>query len=335
MPVFDFGDQDGICYYAMQMISGVGLNEVIDEVRRLRSSIEVVPVASGAETRSNDPAAPAGSVSLACAGLLTGRFAIGPGLGSGTDPTATVAIEPPDTAEADRRVAAPGATSGIGANLGKSGGSSTGGVLPGRSESQYHREVARIGAEVADAIDYAHRQGVIHRDIKPANLLLDDWGAVWVTDFGLAKVAEDEDLSQSHELVGTMRFMAPERLEGITDCRGDIYALGATLYELLTLKPAFDERDPARLMRQILDLPVVPPRRHNRRIPRDLETIVLKALARHPKDRFTTAGDLRDELRRVLEGRPIRSRPVGPGERPGAGASGTRSWPRCWRPWPG
>ncbi len=168
---------------------------------------------------------------------------------------------------------------------------------------------------MADALDYAHRQGVIHRDIKPSNLLLDEQGTVWVTDFGLAKTAEGEDLSQSHELVGTMRFMAPERLEGITDRRSDLYALGATLYELLALKPAFSERDPARLIRQILDLPLVPPRHHDRRIPRDLETIALKALARDPKDRFATAGELRDELRRFLEGRPLRSRPVGPAER--------------------
>ena len=97
--------------------------------------------------------------------------------------------------------------------------------------------------------------------------------------------------------------------------RGDLYALGATLYELLTLQPAFDERDPARLIRQIGEQPVTPLRQHDRRISRDLETIVLKALARDPKDRFATAGELRDELRRFLEGRPIRSRPVGSAER--------------------
>ena len=169
--------------------------------------------------------------------------------------------------------------------------------------------------QVADALDYAHRQRVVHRDIKPSNLLLDARGNVWVTDFGLAKFVEGDDLSQSHDLVGTLRFMAPERFRGVTDRRADIYAVGATLYEMLALRPAFAERDQIRLIDQITHQPPVPLRQHDRRIPRDLETIVLKALAKDPKDRFATAGELRDELRRFLEGRPIRSRPVGPAER--------------------
>jgi eukaryotic-like serine/threonine-protein kinase len=317
VPVFDFGEQDGVCYYAMQMIAGIGLNQVIDEVRRLRSAVEVARVSSGAETRSIAPAATAAPISLALVseGLLTGQFTTGPALGPGTDPTATVPIERPETGQSARFVATPVAAAGAGTNPDISSDSSFSGSFPVRSESAYHREVARICAQVADALDYAHGQGVIHRDIKPANLLLDERGSVWVTDFGLAKLAEGEDYSQSHELVGTIRFMAPERFEGITDRRGDLYALGATLYELLVLKPAFSERDPAGLVRQILDLPVVPPRQHDRRIPRDLETIVLKAMARDPKDRFATAGEMRDELRRFLEGRPLRSRPVGPVER--------------------
>ncbi len=180
----------------------------------------------------------------------------------------------------------------------------------GQSESVYFREVARLGAQVADALDYAHKQRVIHRDIKPSNLLLDAQGNVWVTDFGLAKLVEGDDLSHSHDLVGTLRFMAPERFRGVTDARGDVYSLGATLYELLTLKPAFDERDQARLMDRITHEPPSALRQHDRRIPRDLETLVLKALAKDPKDRFATAGELGDELRRYLESRPIRSRPV-------------------------
>ena len=167
---------------------------------------------------------------------------------------------------------------------------------------------------MADALDYAHQRGVLHRDIKPSNLLLDAQGNVWVTDFGLAKFVEGDDLSQSHDLVGTLRFMAPERFRGVTDRRGDIYAVGATLYEMLTLRPAFAERDQIQLIDQITHQPPAPLRQLDRRIPRDLETIVLKALAKDPKDRFATAGELRDELRRFLEGRPIRSRPVGPAE---------------------
>jgi serine/threonine protein kinase len=317
VPVFDYGEHDGICYYAMQMISGVGLNEVIEEVRHLRSSGDAIPPLSGAETRSADRAAAAGpvsiSLSIAAESLLTGRSANDPAHGAATDPTVTMPIDHPETSEGpspDAATPATGRHSGAG-----DGPDASGGSRPGRSDITYHREVARICAQVADALDYAHRQGVIHRDIKPSNLLLDEQGTVWVTDFGLAKLIEGEDLSRSHELAGTLRFMAPERLEGITDRRSDIYALGATLYELLTLRPAFDERDPARLIRRIIDLPVAPPSRHDRRISRDLETVVLKALAKDPNDRFATAGELRDELRRFLEGRPLRSRPVGPAER--------------------
>ena len=112
--------------------------------------------------------------------------------------------------------------------------------LTGKADIRYYREVARLGAQVADALAYAHKRGVLHRDIKPPNLILDALGNIWVTDFGLAKFEEGDDLSQSQDLVGTLRYMAPERFRGISDRRGDLYALGATLYELLTFRPAFE-----------------------------------------------------------------------------------------------
>ena len=136
---------------------------------------------------------------------------------------------------------------------------------------------------MADALDYAHRRGVLHRDIKPSNLLLDALGNVWVTDFGLAKLEESDDLSQSRELVGTLRYMAPERFRGTSDRRGDVYSLGATLYELLALRPPFDETDQLRLIERIRDDQPTPPRLLDRNVPRDLETIVLKALAKDPR----------------------------------------------------
>ena len=116
-------------------------------------------------------------------------------------------------------------------------------------------------------------------------------------------------------MVGTLRFIAPERFRGVTNPLGDVYSLGATLYELLTLKPAFAERDQARLIDQITHESPAPLRQHDHRIPRDLDTLVMKALAKDPKDRFAAAAELGDELRRYLESRPIRSRPVGPVER--------------------
>jgi serine/threonine protein kinase len=152
---------------------------------------------------------------------------------------------------------------------------------------------------------------VVHRDIKPSNLLLDAQGNVWVTDFGLAKLVEGEDLSQSRDVVGTLRFMGPERFRGVTDSRSDIYAVGATLYEMLSLQPAFPERDQVRLIDQIVHQPPTPLRQHDRRIPRDLETIVHKVLSKDPEDRCDRAGELRDELRRFQAGRPTRWRRVG------------------------
>ena len=182
-------------------------------------------------------------------------------------------------------------------------------------EAAYFREVARLGAQVADALDYAHRQGVVHRDIKPSNLLLDARGNLWITDFGLAKLIQGEDVSQSRDLVGTLRYMAPERFRGELDVRSDVYSLGATLYELLTLEPAFAEHDHALLIHQISHEMPAAPRQLDRQIPRDLETIILRSMAKDPKDRFATAGELRDELTRYLESRTILSRPVGTAER--------------------
>jgi WD40 repeat protein len=172
-----------------------------------------------------------------------------------------------------------------------------------------------LGAQVADPLAHAHKRGVLHRDIKPSNLLLDAVGNAWVTDFGLAKFEEADDLSRSQDLVGTLRYMAPERFRGVSDRRCDLYALGATLYELLALRPPFESHDRLRLIDQIVNEAPAPPQQLDRRIPRDLETIVLKALAKDPRDRFATADELGAELRRFVEGRPIRSRPVSVAER--------------------
>ena len=312
VPVFDYGEQDGVCYYAMQCIVGVGLERVLEDVRRLRAaaSRDTAAGTGGAGQRDGDRrgCGPAhGHLPRPADRTVRGRTDGVPRrrVGRDGDRRRSPACDLRRPGRADGSASAP---SGGGAESGSSS-------FAGQPESVYFREVARLGAQVADALDYAHRQGVIHRDIKPSNLLLDTRGNVWVTDFGLAKLVEGDDLSQSHDLVGTLRFMAPERFRGVTDPLGDVYSLGATLYELLTLKPAFAERDQARLIDQIAHEPPVPLRQHDRRIPRDLETLVLKALAKDPKDRFATAAELGDELRRYLESRPIRSRPIGPAER--------------------
>src|SRR5207245_11449652 len=154
----------------------------------------------------------------------------------------------------------------------------------------------------------AHHHGVLRGDVKPAKLLLDSQGAVWVTDFGLAKAEGMDDLTHTGDIVGTLRYLAPERLQGQSDPRGDVYSLGLTLYELLTLRPAFQDSDRARLIAQTENQTPPRPRQIDARIPRDLETVVLRAMAREPGDRYATAEALAEDLRRFLADRPIRAR---------------------------
>jgi serine/threonine protein kinase len=177
-----------------------------------------------------------------------------------------------------------------------------------RLDDHYWRFVARVALQVAQALDYAHGQGVLHRDIKPANLLLDEQGTVWVTDFGLAKLAQQGDLTATGDIIGTLQYMAPEGLQGESDARSDVYGLGMTLYEMVTLEPPFEESNPSRLIRRVGEEEPVRPRKRNPAIPRDLETIVLKATAREPHDRYSTARALADDLARFLDDRPVHAR---------------------------
>ena len=192
------------------------------------------------------------------------------------------------------------------------------------SDRRYFDRVADLGRQAALALEHAHQLGVVHRDVKPSNLLLDLRGQLWVTDFGLAQVAGDPGLTISGELLGTIRYASPEQLlarRGIVDHRSDVYSLGATLYELLTLRPPFDERDRNALIRQIADDDPRPPRSLDPSIPPELETIVLKALRKDPADRYGTAQELADDLKRFLDGRPILARRPTPAER-------LRTWSR-------
>ncbi len=297
VPVFGVGEHEGAHFYVMQFIQGLALDAVLAEVRRLAVAT-ARPCARGKFQAPADPPAGDDNVTVGdlVQSLVTGEF------------TRVDLTEPASSIDV------PGAPEvrGNGSSLCLTGqpGLST----ESESSRQYGRSVARVGLQIAEALDYAHQHGVLHRDIKPSNLLLDAHGMVWVTDFGLAKVASDGDLTCTGDIVGTIRYMAPERFVGRCDARADVYALGLTLYELLARRPAFEAEDRPTLIHQVTHEEPRPLRQLDPSIPRDLHTIVHTAITKDPQDRYASAAALRDELERFLADRPIRSRPISPPE---------------------
>jgi serine/threonine protein kinase/Tfp pilus assembly protein PilF len=184
-------------------------------------------------------------------------------------------------------------------------------TLPSTHGRAFYHAIARLGIQAAEALDYSHELGIIHRDIKPANMLVDGRGKLWITDFGLAHCQSQVGLTMSGDLVGTLRYMSPEQALAkrvLVDHRTDIYSLGATLHELLTGEPVFTGHDRQELLRQIAFEEPKPLRRHNKAIPAELETIVLKALEKNPADRYATAKDIAEDLERFVKDEPIRAR---------------------------
>jgi serine/threonine protein kinase len=310
VPVFGVGEDRGTHFYVMQYIEGRPLDEVLSELRRLRAGAAAgaaqPPGRSAAEAAAgSDPERACGPPSSAdvARSLLEGRFqaARPPEAAAAVDPDAVTGRVDGSTPKPPPAPVPPAADAGAGS---KSGPLSD----PHRS---YAKSVAHVGAQVAEALDYAAQQGVLHRDVKPSNLLLDVWGNVWLTDFGLAKATGTPDLTRTGDVLGTLRYMAPERFQGRADVRSDVYALGVTLYEALALRPAFGEAVQLRLMQQITT--AEPPRldRLNPHLPRDLVTVVHKAMARDPGDRYQTAAALAEDLHRFLEDRPIAARRLG------------------------
>lgn len=172
---------------------------------------------------------------------------------------------------------------------------------------------AVIGRQVADALAYSHASGVLHRDIKPANILIDDDGSAQVTDFGLARNTGD-DPTMTQALCGSPRYMAPERFRGVSDASSDVYGLGVTLYELLTGTPAFEPSDPHELM-DAVRAAKQRPLQQSAQVPADLATIVEKAMAADPADRYPNADALRDDLDRFLADESILARPASVGQK--------------------
>jgi WD40 repeat protein/serine/threonine protein kinase/tetratricopeptide (TPR) repeat protein len=290
VPVFGVGEDGAHRYYAMQFIQGQGLDAILHEMRRLRSAPEEAAAPAPPDLKGAAPLA-----ATVAHSLLTGRFATHARNGNSAGTTAELHAGDFELAGSPQEPA-PAAPS------------SDASVWASQAGTSYARTIARVGFQVAEALAHAHGQGILHRDIKPSNLLLDIEGNVWVTDFGLAKADDSHALTEAGDIVGTVRYMAPERFRGESGAGSDIYGLGVTMYELLTLRPAFEEGDRARLIDHILHTDPPPPRAVDAKIPRDLETIILKAMAKHPADRYTTARALAEDLERFLEDRTILAR---------------------------
>ncbi|MFP6765707.1 MAG: serine/threonine-protein kinase, partial [Planctomycetaceae bacterium] len=326
VPVFGTGEHDGLHFIVMQLVDGVPLNETIESVRT-GSSVTPPPTRTAAAPTDNEHL-PDSSTSSSL--HLKSAF------------TATMAASVLMTGSTSK----PAAMATTDASHGVSGRNDTLAHKPGRPSSRlswdaqpesrvcdqtapqqsdkcepekhqvshqnpgprYWNSVAEITAEIADALSYAHDQGIVHRDIKPSNILFDRAGGVWITDFGLARHEEHEAVTRTGDLIGTLRYMAPEQCDGTGDTRSDIYSLGLTLFELITLQPAFPESRHGLLIQQKQDGAFPKPRSLNRRIPRDLETITLKACSTDPAHRYASAGDLSADLRRFLDDRPVRAR---------------------------
>ena len=191
-------------------------------------------------------------------------------------------------------------------------GGTLGQQLAGRPQPP--RQAAATVASLARAVHYAHEQGIVHRDLKPSNILLTADGQPKITDFGLAKKLDEVGQTLSGAVVGTPAYMAPEQAAGKTHEVGppaDVYALGATLYEMLTGRPPFGAETPLDTVLQVLHLEPIPPRRLQPGVARELETICLKCLQKEPHRRYASAGELADDLHRYHNGEPIEARPVG------------------------
>jgi serine/threonine protein kinase/Flp pilus assembly protein TadD len=294
VPVFYVGCERGVHFYAMQYIEGCTLAILIGELRRQANR--------EAEQEPRQPT-PLSEIAVS---FLSGQYA-------------PVAVEPlPTVAYSARRPSpAPAASNG------RKDEKSTRPVAAISTERStdhpaFFRTVARLGIQAAEALEHAHLSGVVHRDIKPGNLMLDTSWNVWVTDFGLAQFQSQAGLTLTGDLVGTLRYMSPEQVLAkrvLIDQRTDIYSLGATLYELLTLEAIFTGRDRQELLRQIAFEEPRPLRRLNKAIPPELETIILKAVEKNPADRYSTAQELAEDLRRFLMNEPIQAKRPSPVQR--------------------
>lgn len=318
VPVFGFGEQDELTFYVMQYIQGAGLDRVLEAFRRAAG--QQAPGATGQQ--GPDAASPHTFVADASTSAIVRVLLIG-----STSDSEDALTQPQPTGDAidldgiqkrpDEHHDQDGYPSATrpsdDADLSTEPAAHPAASSPDSSHSMqrgtiYWRQVARIGAAAADALHHAHQQGIMHRDIKPSNLVLDLEANVWITDFGLAKSADHENLTETGDIIGTLRYLAPEAFDGSTDTRSDLYSLGLTLYELLTLQPAFPSTDSRVLLKSVATGEPKPIRQLAAEVPVDLATIVEHAIRREPGDRYSTAEEFAEDLKRFLRDEPIHAR---------------------------
>ena len=302
VPVYGIGADRGVPFYVMKYINGRGLDQVLIELRRCR----------GFEFAENSDARTRHAISDVTYALLRGvgsdsteqSIQLSDSAGQPTSNGSTESATPTELPEINSLGDDPAIPLDASSVFPALSSAST----PSRRD--YYQTVARIGIQVAKALHYAHEQGILHRDIKPSNLMLDLLGHVWVTDFGLAKIRDEDDLTHTGEFVGTLRYTSPEQLRGWSDPRSDIYSLGVTLYELLTFRPAFPQDERASLLDHIAHRDPQSIRHWQPDLSRELATIVHKAMAKEPSRRYGSAQDLADDLQRFLDDKPILARPT-------------------------
>jgi len=328
------GCERGVHYYAMQFIEGRTLAQVIDQLRKEQAA------------GSGQLSVASCQLSVSVEEQVMGGRQSGSGqqaAGKGTEPTVSVGTSPepappddspePRTLNAEPRTPNPEPRtltpepSSPAADTDRQPQAAVSTKGHNRT-AEFFRSAAQLGIQAAEALEHAHQTGVVHRDIKPSNLMVEfplpspsgrgvggEGPHLWITDFGLAMTQKDPALTMTGDIVGTLRYMSPEQAFGDRrqmDHRTDIYSLGVTLYELLTLQPAFAGDNRETLVRRLLEDDPPRPRTVSRAIPKDLETIVLKATAKEPQQRYASAQDLADDLKRFLADEPIRARRAGP-----------------------
>lgn len=285
VPIFGAGEIDGVYFYAMELVDGPGLNSVIQETHGGLAK----PACWSALDKGSDDLVETlpleglknKAASDQQAGYVSTHESGAPGSGAPSD------VHRPREAKMTRGE---------------------------KAKDQLFSSVAHHMADVAGALDYAHRQGVIHRDIKPHNLIMGADGKLRISDFGLARVTEQPGVTVTGEMLGSPLYMSPEQIlrdPGDVDHRTDIYSLGATMYEWLTASAPYPGETREKVISKILTSEPRPPRSHDPSIPVDLETICLKAIERKPEHRYQTAGELREDLARYARHRPIKARRAG------------------------